>query len=388
MLPPWTVPISVCVLLPSSQHAGLEPFLDQSHDAPVRDAVLEKLHQPPVIESVEEATDVGIEHPVHPSPVNSGGQGIECMMRTSPRSEPVGEAEEVDLVERIQDLDDGSLDDLVFQRGNAARPLPPVRLRDEASQDRPRPVRPSCQPLAEVVEILFQSLPVVPPRLAVDSCRRVPLQGEVRAPQSFQVIDMVKERREPLLPVLVGSLSYPLERAWRADPTQCPGCVLLGRFPLGQPPSLHRLRGRFLGFVRRLSRYYGAVRLPASVHHRRDPLGFPMRSAAPMAADKRGTSRFPCEALPCMHGVCDRAGSRRASRCRRARFCLPPSSTASAPRSTRFRGALILRLDTQPALSPVNASPAQSPAPTHDSGPLWVANPSACDAFIHHTSPV
>src|SRR2546422_2950636 len=72
---------------PLLQHAGLEPFLDQSHDAPVRDAVLEKLHQPSVIERVEEATDVGIEHPVHPSLVDSGGQGIESVMWTSPRSE-------------------------------------------------------------------------------------------------------------------------------------------------------------------------------------------------------------------------------------------------------------------------------------------------------------
>src|SRR5262249_37325682 len=83
---------------PLLQHAGLEPLLYQSHDAPVRDAVLDKLHQPPVIESVEEATNVGIEHPVHLSLVDCGGQGIECVMRTSPRSESIGEAEEVDLI--------------------------------------------------------------------------------------------------------------------------------------------------------------------------------------------------------------------------------------------------------------------------------------------------
>ena len=47
------------------QHARLEPFLDQAHDALVGYAVLDKLHQPPVIESVIELPDVGIEHPVH-----------------------------------------------------------------------------------------------------------------------------------------------------------------------------------------------------------------------------------------------------------------------------------------------------------------------------------
>jgi len=35
------------------QHARLEPFLDQAHDAPVSYSVLDKLHQPSVVESVE-----------------------------------------------------------------------------------------------------------------------------------------------------------------------------------------------------------------------------------------------------------------------------------------------------------------------------------------------
>ena len=281
-------------------------------------------------------------------------------MWTSPRSEAVGEGEEVGLVDRVQDLDDGALDDLVFERGNTERPLPPVRLRDETSKNRPRPVRSPCQPSGEILKILFESLSVVLPRLSVDPRCGVSLQGVVRPPQAVSVVDVVQERREPLLPFSLSCLTYPLERTLRAFPAQSPGRVLLGRIPLGQPPSLHRLRGRFLGSVRRLPRYYGAVRLPASVHHRRDPLGFPMRPAPPMAADERGISRFPCEVLPCMLGVSDRAGSLRASRCRRARCGLPPSSTASAPRSTHCSrsGAWISRLNTQPALSPVNASPA------------------------------
>jgi hypothetical protein len=97
-----------------------------------------------------------------------------------------------------------------------------------------------------------------------------------------------------------------------------------------------------------------------------------MRSVAQCVTDNHGISRFPCEMLTCMHGVFDRAGSRRASRSRRARCCLPPASTASAPRSTRFRGAWLSRLDTQPARSPVNASPPRLPATAHDSGPVWV----------------
>jgi hypothetical protein len=47
---------------------------------------------------------------------------------------------------------------------------------------------------------------------------------------------------------------------------------MLGHVPLGPLPSLHLLR-RSLGatFVRRFPRYYGAVRLPAPVHHGRAP---------------------------------------------------------------------------------------------------------------------
>jgi hypothetical protein len=53
--------------------------------------------------------------------------------------------------------------------------------------------------------------------------------------------------------------------------------------PFDQTPSLHSLRHRHCHFVRRcadfvrgLRRYYASVRLPASVHHRRTSLDFPM----------------------------------------------------------------------------------------------------------------
>src|SRR5206468_6597465 len=164
----------------------------------------------------------------------------------------LGEGEEVGLVDRVQDLDDGALDDLVFERGNAERPLPPVRLRDETSKNRPRPVRSPRQPSGEILEILFQPLSVVPPCLSVDPCRGVSLTREVRFAQAVSAVDVVQERREPLLPFSLSCLSYPLERTLRAFPALSPGRVLLGRIPLGQPPSLHRLRGRFLGSVRRL----------------------------------------------------------------------------------------------------------------------------------------
>jgi hypothetical protein len=119
------------------------------------------------------------------------------------------------------------------------------------------------------------------------------------------------------------------------------------------------------------------------VHHRRMSLDFPMRPLACSAWGERGISRFPCKVLRCVHGVCDRAGSLGTSRYRRLGWCLPLAPTASASRSDS-----LTRLNTRPAPSPVNASMSPSRAAPHDLGPLWFANPSTYETFIHNTSPV
>jgi hypothetical protein len=65
-------------------------------------------------------------------------------------------------------------------------------------------------------------------------------------------------------------------------------------------------------------------------------------------------------------------------------------STTSAPRTAREspHGAWITRLNTRPARTPVNASSEPLRVRTHDSGPPWLAKPSAYDSFIHNISPV
>src|SRR5262249_48995175 len=154
--------------------------------------------------------------------------------------------------------------------------------------------------------------------------------------------------------VLACCLPYPLERAERAFPALSPERVAFGRVPLGQLPSLRRLRCRSLGLVRRLRRYCEAVRLPASVPHRRLSFDFPRRSAVLSSVDRRGISRFPNKALAYMHGVSDRAGSWYTLRWRCTRYCLPPVSKASASRSTcclRSKSC-ISRLHTRPVRSP------------------------------------
>ena len=116
--------------LPILQHTGAQPFLDEAHDAPVSDAMLDEPNQPLVVEGVKEAPNVGVEHPVHLSPVDPDRERIHRQMRIASRPETVRKPEKRRLVDRVQHLDDGALDNLVFQRGDTERPLPPVRLRD------------------------------------------------------------------------------------------------------------------------------------------------------------------------------------------------------------------------------------------------------------------
>ena len=191
-------------------------------------------------------------------------------------------------------------------------------------------------------------------------------------------------------PILHPRLTYPLKRVEHAHPALCPGHVTLGRFPLGQPPSLHHLLSLRLDLVRRLCRYYGAVRLPMPVHHRRASLDFPMRSGVFSSPDRHRISRFPLKVLTCMHRVSDRAESKSVSPYRRPQFCLPLISTASAPQSShRFHGGVsISRLNTWPIRTPVNASPVPLRTPMHDSEPVRIANPSPYETFIHNTLPV
>ncbi len=164
--------------------------------------------------------------------------------------------------------------------------------------------------------------PVVGPRLAIDSGRRVAFEREVGSFESLDRVDMVHQRGEPGLPVASRRLSYAIQRAVHVVcPARCPGRVRLNGISLGSRPSLHHLRRRrdfTRSLVRQLPRYYASIRLPASMAHRCTPLGFSMRAAAWLsraAAAGCGISRFPCEMFPRLLGVSDRAGSMPASPC-------------------------------------------------------------------------
>jgi hypothetical protein len=92
--------------------------------------MFEEPHHPSMIERVEKRLDVGVEHPVHPSLVEPTPECIQRLMLTAPRPESIREAEKVRFIDRRQHRDHRLLDDLVLQRGNAQRPLCPIRLRN------------------------------------------------------------------------------------------------------------------------------------------------------------------------------------------------------------------------------------------------------------------
>jgi hypothetical protein len=192
------------------------------------------------------------------SPQNKAS-GALCWLRFG--RNPLREAEEVSFVNRVEHFHRCSLNKLVFERRDAERSLPPIRLRNVYPTHRPGSVRSALQPMGEALEIFLKGLAVVLPRLTVHTGCGVPLQLEVSKAQSVDPLDVMQKSGELYILVQCCRLSYPFQRTGRIDPALSLGRVLLARIPLGQTPSLHLLRRRCFGFVRRLPRYYGSVRL-------------------------------------------------------------------------------------------------------------------------------
>ena len=166
--------------LPLFDDPGPEPLADQSQDSLVRDPVLEELLQPALVEPSEEVADVSVEHPVHLLARDPDRERVQRIMRRAPRPEPVGETKEVALIDRVQHLDQRPLEDLVLQRGDPERPLPPVRLGDEHPARRLRPVRAPLDPGVQIPKVRFEIPPVVRPRHPVDARRRPRADRPVR----------------------------------------------------------------------------------------------------------------------------------------------------------------------------------------------------------------
>jgi len=109
-------------------YARLEPFLDQADDALIADPVFHEPNEPFLAYGVEERLDVGVQDVFHLPAFERDHERIECVVRAAAGPESVAEPEEVFLVDGIQHRCRGPLDDLVLQRCDRERALPPIRL--------------------------------------------------------------------------------------------------------------------------------------------------------------------------------------------------------------------------------------------------------------------
>ena len=137
------------------------------------------------------------------------------------RPEPVREAQEVLLVDRVEHFHQRPLDDLVFERRNPQRPHAAVCFRDVLTPGRCRPVGVAVDAPVQLHEPFLQSLAVLLPCDAVYSGRRLPMKPEVRLPEQFD-IDKVHQRGELLLLPLPCGLSHALQPLEHALPALRP----------------------------------------------------------------------------------------------------------------------------------------------------------------------
>src|SRR5260370_599384 len=317
------------------QHARSQPFLDESHHAPVPNPVFHELHQPFLRQTVEKGSDVHVHYPVHFLLLDPQIELVQRIMLASPRTVSIREIGKVLFVDGIHNLHRGPLDNLVLQRRHAERSHPPVALGYESPAHRLGSIRSSLQSMGKILEVRLEVLSVVLPRLPIHAGRRFLLQSEVSELQHFQVVDVVEQRGESLPLISPPSFPYPPHPTHPLPPPLRPHPIFLSQVPLAPTPSLHPLLRCWSRFVRGLLRHYGPVRLPVFVHHQLLSLDFPMRPE-PLLLGRTRDLPVPVHSASLRARVFDLAGPLSASRFRRSRCCLPHIARASASRSNEF----------------------------------------------------
>ena len=110
---------------------------------------------------------------------DSDMESVQRIVLASSRPEPIGEADEVFLVDRLQHRHDRLLDDLVLQAPDAQRALGAVRLRNVAPLGRARSIAAFVNPFVQVFEFIVEIFSVGLPRHAVDAGRSVSHKREI-----------------------------------------------------------------------------------------------------------------------------------------------------------------------------------------------------------------
>src|SRR6266852_7827896 len=85
---------------------------------------------------------------------------LQGLVGAASRSKAIGAIEEVGFIDGAQDLGHRALDDFIFQREDAERPLTAVSLWDVRPANRQRPISAAMDPVGQIAKITFELLPV------------------------------------------------------------------------------------------------------------------------------------------------------------------------------------------------------------------------------------
>src|ERR1700716_603726 len=135
--------------------------------------MLQEANQPSLSDFIEERSDVSVQDEAHLLAVDPDAERIQRIVRATPRPEPIRDAEELFLVDRVQQRDNSPLDDLVLQGSDRERALPAIRLGYVDPPARPRPIRSALDPVVQIFEIALKVCLVILPHQPVHSRCRV-----------------------------------------------------------------------------------------------------------------------------------------------------------------------------------------------------------------------
>src|SRR5262249_2175678 len=198
---PCGAPITVSVTIPSS----ITPARNQRRNSRSTRALLDQLHQQFMVDRVEVALEIEIDHLViavgHPF-----ADVVDRLPRTAFRSEPIRARPEARLEQRFDDDAYRGLSHAILDSWDAQRSLPPIRLGNVHAPNRLWPIALFEQLRLELTEELLHSLRfdgldglAVDPRCAVVTAHLLP-----RHPQHFQTADLVVQYSERSLRLCLG----------------------------------------------------------------------------------------------------------------------------------------------------------------------------------------
>src|SRR5271163_3590423 len=130
-------------------------------------------------------------------------------MLAAPRTKTIREAEEVLLIDVVEDGDHCVLDDLVLQCGDPERTLPSVAFLDVNPSRWKRPIRTAMHPAVQIGKPTLQSGFILLPRHPIYAGSSLAFQRTEAAPQQIDG-DMVEQSGE--LHLLVFPCCFPHTR--------------------------------------------------------------------------------------------------------------------------------------------------------------------------------